>query len=160
MNIGHFLGGVGACIYDPQIKKYLILLRSEHRDFGANQWECLTGRVNQGESFSQALHREVYEEIKCKIKIDFIIGTTHFFRGSENPKNELLGVIYSCSILDKQIPKLGKEHSALRWVSANEAYDILPKGNWLYNAIQKAEMIRSQITTELLEYFQVEGFEI
>jgi len=160
MSIGHFLGGVGACIYDPQIKKYLILLRSEHRDFGANQWECLTGRVNQGESYTQALHREVYEEIGCKTKIDFIIGTTHFFRGSEKHDNELLGVIYSCSILNNQKPILGEEHSTLQWVSVNEAYEILPKGNWLYNAIRKAEMIRSQITTELLEYFQVEGYEI
>ena len=160
MSIGHFLGGVGACIYEPQINKYLILLRSEYRDFGANQWECLTGRVNQGESYTQALHREVYEEIGCSIKIDFFIGTTHFFRGSENPENELLGVIYSCSILDKQIPKLGDEHSTLRWVSANEVYEILPKGNWLYNTIRKAEMIRSQTTAELLEYFQREGFEI
>ena len=31
--------------------------RGAARDFGAESWECVTGRVNQGESIEQALHR-------------------------------------------------------------------------------------------------------
>jgi 8-oxo-dGTP diphosphatase len=160
MSIGHFLGGIGACIYDPHKKKYLILRRADQRDFGANQWECLTGRVNQGESFTQALHREVQEEIGVQVNIEFIIGTTHFYRGENNPNNELLGVIYACAIPSQQKLSLGEEHSEYRWVSAGEVYALLPKDNWLSNVIRKAEMIRLLIPRKLLDFYQKDGFDI
>jgi len=160
MNIGHFLGGVGACIWDPANRKYLILRRAAHRDFGADQWECLTGRVDQGESYSQALHREVMEEIGVKVQIDFIIGTTHFYRGASLPENELLGVIFACKIKDAQAPTLGEEHSESRWVSIEEAYQLLPEGYWLRNVIEKAEMLRSQLPSRLIEFFRREGFDV
>ena len=160
MSIGHFLGGIGACIWDPVQRKYLLLRRAGNRDYGADQWECLTGRVDQGESYPQALHREVMEEIGVEVQIDFIIGTTHFYRGVNLPENEMLGVIYACTIKDAQVPTLGEEHSESCWVSIEEAYQLLPKRYWLRNVIEKAEMIRSYLPSKLLEHFRQEGFDI
>ena len=160
MSIGHFLGGIGACIWDAKTKRYLILRRAGHRDFGADQWECLTGRVDQGESYTQALHREVMEESGVEVQIDFIIGTTHFYRGKSQPQNELLGILYGCTIKDGQNPSLGDEHSESRWVSAKEAYALLPEGYWLRRVIEKSEMIRSHLPDRLLDHYRREGFDI
>jgi 8-oxo-dGTP diphosphatase len=57
MSIGRFIGGIGALIWSPKVKRYLLLRRSAQRDYGAGAWECVTGRVDQGEGFEQALHR-------------------------------------------------------------------------------------------------------
>ncbi len=50
--------------------------------------------------------------------------------------------------------------SEFRWVSAEEVYALIPKGNWLYNVIRKAETIRLLISSELLQFYQIEGFDI
>jgi hypothetical protein len=50
--------------------------------------ECARGRLEQGESFSDALRREAYEELSIEVQIDFIIGTGHFYRGDRRPENE------------------------------------------------------------------------
>ena len=100
MDVGRFLAGVGALIWEQETNKYFLLRRVADRDFQAGAWECVTGRVDQGESFEEALHREVMEEIGGKVQIEFIVATTHFYRGEAKPENELLGLIYGCSALN------------------------------------------------------------
>ena len=63
MVVGRFLGMVGALIWDPSRDRYLILKRSAEKDFAKNIWECGTGRVDQGETFTSALLREMKEEL-------------------------------------------------------------------------------------------------
>ena len=89
--VGHFLGGVAALIWDEASGAYLLLRRSAQKDFMSGDWECVTGRVDQGESYPQALRREVREEIGAEVQIEFLIGLTHFYRGARTPENELLG---------------------------------------------------------------------
>ncbi|HIP70446.1 MAG TPA: NUDIX domain-containing protein, partial [Anaerolineae bacterium] len=88
MPVGRFLGGIAALIWDEATDRYLLLRRAAHKDVGAGHWECVTGRVDQGESYEDALHREVQEEIGIPAQIQFIIGTTHFYRGPARPENE------------------------------------------------------------------------
>jgi 8-oxo-dGTP diphosphatase len=159
MTVGHFLGAVGALIWDPATSKYLLLRRADHRDFQAGTWECLTGRVDQGESYTQALHREVREEISVEVQIDFIIATTHFYRGEEIPENELLGVIYGCTIWDPEKAMFGEEHSEQRWVTVEEADELLPPGYWLRNVLHRGAKMRSLLPAELLREFHEYGFE-
>ena len=73
-------------IWDPSYSKYLLLRRADDRDFKGGSWECVTGRVDQGESYEQALHREVREEIGATVQIEFLIATTHFYRGEPRPR--------------------------------------------------------------------------
>ena len=85
MTIGRFCAGIGALIWSPTKEKYLLLRRSPEKDFAPGVWECVTGRVDQGERFEQALHREVREELGIQVQIEFIIGTSHFYRGDPVP---------------------------------------------------------------------------
>jgi 8-oxo-dGTP pyrophosphatase MutT (NUDIX family) len=158
MSIGHFYAAVGALMWNPAEGKYLVLKRTADKDFGAGVWECVTGRVDQGEGFTEALHREVREELGVEVQIDFMIDTMHFYRGEARPENELVGVVYRCSLEDAGAIQTSWEHSEHRWVTADEAGEIFPEGYWLVDLIQHAERIRALLPPELLAVYQ-EGFE-
>ena len=160
MPIGRFLCGIAALIWDPATDKYLLLRRAESKDFGARLWECPTGRLDQGESFTAAVHREVGEEIGAEVHIEFIIGTTHFYRGAEIPENELNGVIFGCSLASANPVAFGEEHSEMRWATAAEAYALLPASHWLQDVIRRAENLRRLLPRELRDEFRQKGLEI
>lgn len=164
MSIGLFSAGIGALIHHESNDAYLILKRSPDKDFAAGAWECVTGRVDQGEGFEDALHREVGEELGIEVTPLFVIGTTHFYRGSERPENELLGVVYCCSTPSPQELRLSKEHTECRWVSAFEAREVVgdenPAEDWLLRVIERAEIMRRHYPPLLLALHQLEGFEL
>ena len=158
--IGRFYAGVAGLIWRPSDGKYLLLQRSPEKDFGCGAWECVTGRVDQGEGFEQAVRREIREELGVEVLVDFIIGTMHFYRGPAKPANELLGVQYSCSIIHNQIIHLSAEHTQYRWVSVAEAMEVLPENHWLLKVIQRAESNRTLLPPALLEIQRANGFEL
>ena len=164
MSVGRFIGGVGALIWSQHDGKYLLLRRSPEKDFASGIWECVTGRVDQGEGFETALYREVREELGVSIQVEFIIGTTHFFRGEPVPENELIGIIYGCSLPPGEKIQLSVEHSESRWVSGSEAVEMLvgdhPSVLWLKKIITRAEVLRAQISPDLADIFHREGFEM
>ena len=125
MSIGRFYAGIAALIWSPATSQYLLLRRSDHKDYGRGIWECVTGRVDQGEGFEDAVHREVREELGVTVKVEYILGTTHFYRGDPTPDNELVGVIYLCSLDEPGSIRIGPEHSEYRWLSTREALDLL-----------------------------------
>ena len=160
MTIGRFSAGVAALVWCPTDGKYLLLQRSESKDFGGGAWECVTGRVDQGEGFTQAVRREVREELGVEVQIDLILGTMHFYRGPATPENELVGVQFCCSLADPALIRISAEHSVYRWVTAAEAEGLLPAGHWLRRAIRRAEAIRALSPSALLTFYAVEGFEV
>jgi 8-oxo-dGTP diphosphatase len=126
MTVGRFLCGIAALVYHPATETYLLLRRAASRDAGGGEWESVTGRVDQGESFETALHREVREELGVEVMLDFIIGTSHFYRGAPAPENELLAVHYACTLTDREAIRVSDEHSEARWLSASEVATFLP----------------------------------
>jgi len=160
MSIGRFFAMVGALVWYPPDGTYLVLQRSADKDFASGAWECITGRVDQGEGFTEAVLREVHEELGVKAHIDFIVGTAHFYRGEARPENEIVGVQFCCSIQDPQAIRISAEHAAHRWITANEASQLFTPQHWLGKAIRRAESIRALSPQELLDYYSVEGFEI
>jgi len=160
MGIGRFFAGVGALVWHPPDGKYLLLRRSASKDFAAGAWECVTGRVDQGEGFPQAVRREVREELGVEVQIDFIVGTMRFYRGEAQPENELLGVQFCCSLEAPEAIRLGAEHAESRWVMPEEAEALLPEGHWLLKAIRRAEAMRALLPPPLPERYRTEGFEL
>ncbi len=160
MSVGRFIAGVGALIWDESTGTYLILRRSAERDFQAGAWECVTGRVDQGENFEQALHREVMEEIGAQVNIEFIVATSHFYRGAAKPENELLGIIYGCTLKEGSSVKMQDEHSEWRWASPHELENFLPEGYWLRRVVQRAEQMRRWLPEDLRRIYRQEGFNL
>ena len=159
MSIGRFYAGIGALVGCPAERKYLVLRRSPDKDFGGGAWECVTGRVDQGEGFTDAVVREAYEELGVRAQIDFIIGTMHLYRGESNPENEMVGVQFCCSIEKPEAIRTSWEHAEYRWVTAEEAQALLPEGHWLLKVIRRAEAMRALMAPELIEYHRAEGLE-
>jgi 8-oxo-dGTP diphosphatase len=151
---------VSALIWRQTDGKYLLLQRSQAKDFAAGQWECLTGRLEQGESFLQDVRREAWEELGLEVQIEFVLGTTHFYRGDAIPENEMVGVHYGCSIQDPTGIQLSDEHSASRWVTVEEAIALFPTGHWLRELIARAEVVRGLMSQELLQFYHNDSFEI
>lgn len=164
MSIGRFYAGIGALIQARSDGRYLLLRRAASKDFGAGAWECPTGRVDQGEGFEQAAHREVREELDIEMQIDGILGTTHFYRGTPVPENELVGVIFLCSVAESQPVQLSDEHSEYRWLSAAEALEMLspqePSQEWIRRVIARAEVMRRFWPLEAVQYYQEAGFDL
>lgn len=164
MSIGRFHAGIAALIWSPKTKQYLLLRRSEQKDYAAGAWECVTGRVDQGEGFEDALRREVGEELGVRVQVEHILGTTHFHRGTPTPENELVGVIYLCSLADPTSIRIGPEHSECRWVSAGQALDLLsacdPSTQWVRRLIQRAETIRPMLPENLVKFQTEAGFDL
>ena len=160
MSIGRFYAMIGALIRNPHSGKYLILSRSAEKDFGAGSWECVTGRVDQGEGFPEALHREVMEELGVVIQPDFILRTAHFYRGEAVPENEMVGVMVACSLNDPDAIQVSWEHSEARWVTADEAAELLPEGHWLAELIQRDAAMRRLMPDVLLDYYRQAGIKM
>ena len=160
MSIGRFYASVGALLWWPAEHKYLILRRSPDKDFAAGGWECVTGRVDQGEGFVDAVRREVFEELGVGVQIDFIVGTVHFYRGEAKPENEMVGVQFCCSISDPRGIRMSAEHVEHRWVTAAEAEALFSPDHWLGKVIRRAERIRALLPPALLAYHRTQGFEL
>jgi 8-oxo-dGTP diphosphatase len=160
MAVGRFLAMIGALVWRHMDGKYLLLQRSAAKDVAAGQWECVTGRLEQGESFAQAVRREAFEELGLEVHIEFVLGTTHFYRGAALPENEMVGVHYGCSIPDATRMQLSDEHCAYQWVTMEEAQALFPTGHWLRALSARAEVVRRLMPHELLQFYRHEGFEL
>lgn len=154
MAVGKFIGGIAAVIRYAPDNTYLLLKRAATKDSGAGEWESVTGRVDQGEGFEQALHREVYEELQARVTIEFILGTSHFYRGTAVPENELLGVRYLCSISDPSAIVISDEHSEYRWLTAPQIFALLPTDHWLVKSVRYAEVLLTHLPDEVRSLYR------
>jgi 8-oxo-dGTP pyrophosphatase MutT (NUDIX family) len=154
MSIGRFYAGIFALLRSPS-GRYFLAKRSQTKDFGAGGWECVTGRVDQGEGFGQAVRREILEETGLHdIQIDFMIDTVHFYRGEPRAENELLGVSFCCSTDQPDAVQLSAEHSEGHWLTPEEIEALLPESHWITDLVRRAETIRSLASDELLAFYQ------
>jgi 8-oxo-dGTP diphosphatase len=164
MEIGRFYGGIAALVWSPETDRYLLLRRSAEKDYAAGVWECVTGRVDQGEGFEDALLREVREELGVAARLELVLGTTHFYRGAASAENELIGVVCLCSLADPGAVRLSAEHSEYRWLSAGEAFQLLDSGDpstrWMRRVLQRAEALKALASPQLRDLYRKEGVEL
>ena len=157
MRVGRFMAMIGALVRDSNTGKYLILRRSDEKDVAAGEWECITGRLDQGEGFPEALRREMMEEIGVQVHPDFILRPSHFYRGEPISENEMVGVMYCCSLDNPADIQISWEHSEARWVTPQEVAELLPENSWLLELIRRAEMMHSLMPDDLLTYIRSVG---
>ena len=150
---------VGFLVWRRSDGRYLLLRRSPDKDFAPGEWETGSGRLDQGEGFAEAVLRESREELGLDVRVECILGTTHFYRGEPTPDNDMVGVSFGCSIPDESGLSFSEEHSEHRWMTSAEATDFLPSGHWLAALIQRAEVFRRNMPAELRQLHWNGGFE-
>ncbi len=148
---GRFLAGVGAVI-QREDGRFLLLQRSTEKDFAAGVWECVTGRLEQGEGYEDALVREVFEETGLTVRIDRILDTTHFYRGEPTRENELVGVLFLCTTRNPKAFGPSEEHVEHRWVTTDEAMALLggedPSTRWMRGVVGQLQKLNPPKTKE------------
>jgi 8-oxo-dGTP diphosphatase len=80
----------------------------------AGRWEFPGGRVEPGESEESAVARECREELGVEVKVGTSVGPDVPIR------NGMVLRLYSAALADDNAEPVAVEHSAVRWVGADE----------------------------------------
>lgn len=96
------------------VKSGKILLLKSRPGEGIQGWDGPGGWVEKGETFLQALKREVKEETGLELDKATILTTLNL---PQDPKHYL---IYLCTVKEGKIV-ISKEHRGYQWVSLKEA---------------------------------------
>ncbi len=84
-------------------------------------WELPGGKVENNETFEEALKREILEELALNIHIEKFMTTIYY----QYPSFHLTMHVYLCQIENGEL--VLNEHSASRWVTSSKLKYI----NWL-----------------------------
>ena len=100
---------------------YLIAKRSKDKYMGL-KWEFPGGKVEQNETFQDALSREILEELNVNIEI-------HNKVAEERYQDEEINIVlhyYLCTLIDTNI--VLSEHEAIEWVKKQDflKYEFVP----------------------------------
>lgn len=106
---------VAAALYrkSQQGKEYLIVRRGPLQT-GAGSWEFPGGKVESGEDPTEALVREIKEELGVDIQVGDFVGENSF----KYPTKHIHLLLFECYILRGSVQLT--EHDALEWVSADK----------------------------------------
>ncbi len=103
---------VGAVIQNDN-EEILCALRSATMSM-PNLWEFPGGKLKDGESPEEALVREIYEELGCKIQVGKLIADiTH-----EYPSIRVRLLTYNATLLEGEPRAI--EHAELRWIKKDK----------------------------------------
>ena len=97
--------------------KYFIAQRNRHKHFPF-YWEFPGGKVDNDESFEQALKREIHEELSINIKIKEKIT-------SEKYKDDKIDVevhYFLCELTDEDI--ILSEHEDMKWLFKKDLLNL------------------------------------
>ena len=105
--------------------KILIIKRSTDSKTNPGKWELPGGKVDQGESFDQALIREVCEETNLKVALDHVVGVCE----QNLPLIRAVHIIMSGKIVEGEL-NLSGGHGGYAWVFFDDLSDY-ELADWL-----------------------------
>ncbi len=131
--------GLGAAV--EKDGKFLILKRSESKDFAPNAWEIVTGRIEEEESPRDGILREISEETGLNAEIVLPIDTGFFYRGGK--EFPMVFVSYWCRYIDGDI-NLSWEHDQYKWASIDEILKE-PTMNHFYKMFDRINLLKQHL---------------
>ena len=100
---------------------YLLAKRNKDKYMGL-KWEFPGGKVEQNETFKEALSREILEELNVNIQIHSKVAEERY----QDEKINITLHYYMCSLIDNDI--VLSEHEAIEWVKKQDflKYEFVP----------------------------------
>ncbi len=98
-------------------------------------WEFPGGKIEAGESFTAALQREIFEELKVTVEVGDLVGTVEY----DYPEFRVKMHCYFCTIKSGELEIL--EHEDYRWLSAENLYSV----KWLPSDLELLEKISARL---------------
>lgn len=138
-----FHAGVVAFVYEPLRDVFLVVQRSARKNYAPDQWWVVTGTVEHGEGFADALRREVHEELATTVRDCLLLDTTHYYLGKELPGNEWLSASFLCTLENPSAIRLNDEHVDYRWVTDGEFVKEISQSSypvdWMIRGLRLAQ---------------------
>ena len=111
-----------AIIFNPKLKRILLLQRCGTDDIGAGTWENAGGNIEDGEDPEAAVIREVREEAGLT---DIAVKRVAYV--AVLPHKPVLIIVYLCQT-DSEAVTLSDEHQAYIWADKSDCLRLLPDG--------------------------------
>ena len=128
---------VGAAVIDGD--KVLVAQRPRTgKAYKSLKWEFPGGKIERGETESEAVRREIMEELGCRVEVDELLPEMEH----EYPDFILLMTICLCRLAPSSPAPQCLEHNALRWCRADE----LPLLDWAAADARRYRAILQRIT--------------
>jgi 8-oxo-dGTP diphosphatase len=123
MTVKPFALSVRLILFD-QHGHILVLKRSPDSKINPSRWELPGGRIDDGESFDNALKREIQEETGFSVAIHTAAGTAM----QETDEFRVVNLVMVGTILSGGL-SISKEHCEYRWAGLPEIA-ALEKADW------------------------------
>jgi 8-oxo-dGTP diphosphatase len=123
MTLKPFALAVNLVLFD-QHGHVLVLKRSSHSKTNPSKWELPGGRIETGESFDDALKREILEETGFSVAIHTAAGTAM----EETEDYRVVHLVMIGTILSGGL-NISKEHEEFRWAGVPEIV-ALEQADW------------------------------
>ena len=100
---------------------YLLAKRNKDKYMGL-KWEFPGGKVEQNETFKEALSREILEELNVNIEIHSKVAKERY----QDHEINIVLYYFMCSLIDNDI--VLSEHEAIEWVKKQDFinYEFVP----------------------------------
>lgn len=133
---GQLIRCVGAVVHDERGRLLLVQRATEP---GRGRWSLPGGRVEAGESDSEALRRELLEEAGLAVRVGELVGTVH----RPAPGGGTFEIFdYRCHLVGAGELRAGDDAADARWVTADD-YSALPTVDGLTTALREWGVMNS-----------------
>jgi len=109
----------GMIVYNPILKKFLLLEYSSH-------WGFVKGRIELGEDENKAAKRELKEEtgiVEFKLLDDFKEKINYFYK--KDGKTIYKEAVFFLILAEREDVKISEEHKSYKWCDFEEAYKLV-----------------------------------
>jgi len=100
--------------------KLLVVKRSEKESFLPGVWELPGGKIEFGESLTDALEREFREEVSLTISVKKLIFAFDYVSQKQGKEVHTTEIVFLVELQDKDQLRLSPGHSEFRWIEKVE----------------------------------------